>query len=489
MKITKDRNRKRIISEHIDKMAPQRERWRSRNRYYHEDNENYLRFLVPEGLRVLDLGCGNGNLLSSLKPASGVGVDLSEQSISVAREKFPDLEFVVGDIEDGGLIKSLKGPFDVIILSDTIGFFTDCQETLENLHDLCTPETRLIISCFSWLWQPVLRLAEKLGLKMPQVEMNWMATEDIFNLLQLADFEPVKAEWRLLFPKYCLGLGPLLNRYVAPLPVIRRLCLRNYTIARSMRKVSRENLSATVLVPCRNEEGNIEAAVQRIPRFCDDLEILFVEGNSQDNTLAEIERVIRQYSDLDIKVLVQDGVGKGDAVRKGFANARGEVLMILDGDLTMPPEDLPKFYEAVVSGKGEFVNGSRLVYPMEGQAMRFLNFWANRVFALLFTWLLNQRYTDTLCGTKVLRRNFYQKIEANRSYFGEFDPFGDFDLIFGATKLNLKTVEIPIRYADREYGETQISRFRHGWLLLKMVIFAFRKLKGFSCGGSRQSHP
>jgi glycosyltransferase involved in cell wall biosynthesis len=248
--------------------------------------------------------------------------------------------------------------------------------------------------------------------------------------------------------------------------------------------VEGKKLSATVVVPCRNEEGNIEAAVQRIPRFCEDLEIVFVEGNSQDNTLAEIERVIRGYPSLDIKLLVQEGVGKGDAVRKGFAHARGDILMILDADLTMPPEELPKFYEAIASGKGEFINGSRLVYPMEGQAMKFLNFWANRVFALLFTWLLNQRYTDTLCGTKVLKKSFYRKIEANRAYFGEFDPFGDFDLIFGAAKLNLKTVEIPIRYADREYGETQISRFRHGWLLVKMVIFAFRKLKGCSHGVS-----
>jgi SAM-dependent methyltransferase len=486
VKITKDKKRKQIIREYVDKMAPHRERWMSRNRYYYKENESYMRFLVPEGLRVLDLGCGSGKLLASLKPSYGVGVDLSEKSIAVAKQNFSGLEFIAGDIEDENLIKGLKGPFDIIILSDTIGFLTDCQETLENLHELCTPETRIIISYFSWIWQPVLRLAEKLGLKMPQVEMNWLAAEDICNLLHLADFEPIKAEWRLLLPKRFFGIGPMVNRYLAPLPLIRRICLRNYTIARSLRRVEKENLSTTVLVPCRNERGNIEAAVRRIPRFCDRLEILFVEGNSQDDTYAEIERVIKEYPDLDIKALKQDGVGKGDAVRKGFAHARGEVLMILDADLTMPPEDLPKFYAAIVSGKGEFINGSRLVYPMEGQAMRFLNFWANRVFALLFTWLLNQRYTDTLCGTKALKRKFYRQIETNRGYFGEFDPFGDFDLIFGAAKLHLKTIEVPIRYADREYGETQISRFRHGWLLLKMVVFAFRKLKGFPCGGSCQ---
>jgi glycosyltransferase involved in cell wall biosynthesis len=314
---------------------------------------------------------------------------------------------------------------------------------------------------------------------MPQGQQNWLSTEDISNLLALSDFEVVKREWRQLLPRRLLGLGYLVNRFIAPIAVIRRACLRNYIVARPLGTRQRLPMSATVLVPCRNERGNIEAAVQRIPRFCEDIEILFVEGHSQDGTLAEIERVISAYPDLDIKVLVQDGKGKGDAVRKGFANARGEVLMILDADLTMPPEALPKFYDVLVSGKGEFVNGSRLVYPMEQEAMRFLNLLANQVFSWLFSWLLNQRFTDTLCGTKVLTKKHYEQIAANRSYFGDFDPFGDFDLIFGACKLNLKVVEVPITYASRRYGETQISRFRHGLMLLRMVVFAFKKLKAF----------
>jgi glycosyltransferase involved in cell wall biosynthesis len=219
--------------------------------------------------------------------------------------------------------------------------------------------------------------------------------------------------------------------------------------------------------------------VRRLPDFCDDIELIFVEGHSRDGSLQEIHRVINAYPDRDIKVFEQEGIGKGDAVRKGFANARGDVLMILDADLTMPPEALTKFYDALASGKGEFINGSRLVYPMHDEAMRFLNLLANQGFSWLFSWLLNQRFTDTLCGTKVLRRRHYEQIVANRAYFGEFDPFGDFDLIFGAAKLNLKVVEIPVRYAAREYGETQISRFRHGWLLLRMVFFALRRLKAF----------
>ena len=472
-------SRKKQIQQQSDKLAINRDRWISKNSFFYKNDHSYMGFLVGNGKRVLELGCGTGQLLNALNPSYGIGVDISANMISVAQQNYPDLKFIQGDLEDESFISSLQeeGPFDFIILSDTIGYLDDCENTFAGLHSLCTPDTRLIISYYSWRWQPLLTLGEKIGLKMPSVEMNWLSTEDTMGFLQLADFETVKREWRQLVPRSLFGLGSLINRFIGTLPLIRRLSLRNYLVARSVRDVKLRQASTTVLIPCRNEKGNIENAVKRLPDFCEDLEIIYVEGNSQDGTLDEIHRVIEAYPDKDIKVLVQDGKGKGDAVRKGFDHARGDILMILDADLTVPPEDLPKFYKAISSGKGEYINGTRLVYPMDDQAMRFLNFWANRTFSVLFTWLLNQRFTDTLCGTKVLTKKNYEKIVANRSYFGDFDPFGDFDLIFGATKLNLKVVEVPIRYAAREYGETQISRFRHGWLLLKMVLFAYKKLK------------
>jgi SAM-dependent methyltransferase len=470
-------NRKKQIQQKSDELAKNRDKWIKKNNYFYSNDHSYMQFLVGEGKRVLELGCGTGQLLNKLIPSYGVGVDLSANMVSIAQQNYPNLEFIQGDLEDESLISSLQGPFDFIILSDTIGYLDDCENAFAGLHSLCTPDTRLIVSYYSWRWQPLLTLGEKIGLKMPSVEMNWLSTEDTMGFLHLADFETVKREWRQLVPRSLFGLGSFINRFIGTLPLIRRLALRNYLVARPVRDVKLRQVSTTVLIPCRNEKGNIENAVKRLPDFCEDLEILYVEGNSQDGTLDEIHRVIEAYPDKDIKVLVQDGKGKGDAVRKGFDHARGDILMILDADLTVPPEDLPKFYKAISSGKGEYINGTRLVYPMDDQAMRFLNFWANRTFSVLFTWLLNQRFTDTLCGTKVLTKKNYEKIVANRSYFGDFDPFGDFDLIFGATKLNLKVVEVPIRYAAREYGETQISRFRHGWLLLKMVLFAYKKLK------------
>lgn len=482
--------RKAAILEHIDKIAVERDGWRARNAGFYADDTAFLKFLIPEGARILDLGCGTGTLLAELKPSDGVGVDFSDNMVDVARSnypehEYPELQFRVGDVEALGALKGdLKGPFDFILLSDTLGFVDDCQALLDQLHDLCDEETRIVVAYYSHLWEPLLRAGEAVGLKMPQPEVNFLSPADIANILDLADFDVIKTEWRQLIPARLFGVGTAINRYIGTLPLIRKLSLRHFIVARSLRKAKRKDLSTTVLVPCRNEKGNIESAITRLPRFCADIEVLYVEGNSSDGTYEECERVRDHYGKpenggWDIKVFKQPGKGKGDAVRKGFDEASGDVLMILDADLTMPPEELPKFYDAIAGGKGEFINGSRLVYPMEKGAMRFLNYWANRTFAMIFSFLLNQRFTDTLCGTKVLTKADYQKIQAGRTYFGDFDPFGDFDLIFGAAKQNLKIVEIPMRYADRTYGEPQISRFRDGWLLLKMVVFAWRKLKAF----------
>jgi SAM-dependent methyltransferase len=470
--------RKRTILDASEKLAPDLEKWHQRNRYFHDEDTRYLKFLIRPGVRILELGCGRGDLLASLRPSQGVGVDFSPAMVALAKLRHSNLEFILGDCENAETIQSLgPRPFDVILLSDTIGSLEDIQKTFELLQQLCTAETRVVISFYSRLWEPLIRLAERIGLKRPTPAQNWLSTDDISGILALADFEEIKQEWRQLLPIRLMGLGPLVNRFIGTLPILRKLSVRYYMVLRSRQVPRTRQLSLSVIVPCRNERGNIEAAVRRLPKIAPMQEIIFVEGHSQDGTLDEINRVIAAYRHLKIKAAVQDGKGKGDAVRKGFDMAECDLLMILDADLTMPPEDLGKYYDLLANGKAEFVNGSRLVYPIEDGAMRFLNLIANRIFAMLFTYLLNQRVTDTLCGTKALSRAHYQQLVAGRDYFGNFDPFGDFDLIFGAAKLNLKSLEVPIRYVARTYGETQISRFRHGLLLLRMVAFAWWKLK------------
>jgi SAM-dependent methyltransferase len=448
------------------------------NAAYRDGDLKFMRFLIPPGKRVLELGCGRGDLLAALEPSYGVGVDFAPSAIARANELHPGLTFVLGDAEDAAALVSIEGPFDYIVIADTIGLFEDIDGTLRRVHHLCAPSTRIVIAYYSHLWEPILKAAEFIGVRRPQPRVNFIATVDFLNLMDLADFEVISQQQRQLIPFRWFGLGTFVNRYIAPLPGIRRLCLRTYLIGRPVRQFPDRQFSASILVPCRNERGNIENAILRMPRFGSSQEILFVEGNSSDGTFEECERVRDAYRDSwNIKVLKQDGKGKGDAVRKGFAAATGDVLMILDADLTMPPEALPKYHAVIESGKAEFVNGTRLIYPMENEAMRPLNLIANRFFAYLFSYLVNTRLTDTLCGTKVLLRKDYEVLARERGYFGNFDPFGDFDLIFGAAKQNLKIIETPIHYKARTFGETQISRFRDGWLLLKMVWFAYRKLK------------
>ena len=470
--------RKRDLLDYFERNVDELDRWREFNAAYHEDDRKFMQFLIPHGKRIHELGCGRGDLLAALKPSYGVGIDFGAETIAKANARHPDLYFVLGDVEDPATLSAIEGPFDYVVIADTIGMFEDIDGTLRLIHQHCAPSTRIIISYYSHLWEPVLKLAEALHLRSKQPEINFIATADFLNLMDIADFELISQEQRQLVPRRWLGLGPFINRFFAPLPGIRKLCLRTYLVGRPERLFQNRKFSASILVPCRNEKGNIENAILRMPRFGSAQEILFVEGNSSDGTFEECERVRDAYRESwDIRVLKQDGKGKGDAVRKGFAAAKHDVLMILDADLTVPPEALPKFQAVIESGKAEFVNGTRLIYPMEHEAMRPLNFIANRFFAYLFTYLVNTRLTDTLCGTKVLMRKDYELLAKERDYFGNFDPFGDFDLIFGAAKQNLKIIETPIHYKARTFGETQISRFRDGWLLLKMVWFAYRKLK------------
>lgn len=464
------------IRHHFDALAPEVERWRRRNRYYHDDQASYILHLTGRHRRILAVGCGNGDLLAALEPSRGVGIDLSPAMIGLAQRRHPNLIFFVGDAHRLPDIE--EESFDFIVLSDLLGYLDDIQVCLEELHRFCHAETRIIVSSYNFLWEPVIKLAEALSLKMPAPQQSWLALDDLRNLLALTDFQIVKTERRLLFPKYLPLLSAAINR-LGSLPGLSTLCLCQYVVARPQHRSIPTPLTVSIVIPTKNERGNIENAITRLPQFGAQQQIIFVDGHSTDGTAEEIQRVIAAHPDRSITLLRQTGSGKGDAVRLGFNHAQGDILMILDADLTVPPEDLLKFYRAIAMDKAEFLNGSRLIYPMESEAMRLLNLIANKIFAATFSWLLGQRLKDTLCGTKVLRRRHYFAIAENRSYFGDFDPFGDFDLLFGASKLNLKITEIPVRYRRRAYGETQISRFRHGWLLLRMVFFALKKIKWF----------
>ena len=409
--------------------------------YYHRYLENFISFLVPLGKRVFEIPA------TSEDPAS--------------------------------ILRSTEGTFEYIVLSDVLGYVYDVQELLTSLLPRCTPSSRIIITQYSHLWEPILRLASFLHLRRFSREQNWLSRHDIANFLALSGYEVVKSGGKMIFPLYIPLLTPLFNRVIANLPLINRLCLINYMVARPRPEGMPQTLpSLSIVVAARNEAGTIKRIIDELPTLGSFTELIFVEGNSTDNTREEIARRVEEYQgEKRLSWALQDGKGKGDAVRKGFGMAQGDILMIYDADMTVPPNEIARFYDAIASGTGEFINGSRLVYPMEKESMRLLNYIANKFFGTTFSWILDERLKDTLCGTKVLSRNDYADIEHGRSFFGDFDPFGDFDLLFGAAKLNRKIIDLPVHYKERIYGGTNISRFRHGWLLIKMVIFSLRKIK------------
>lgn len=464
-----------IRAAHWDAVAQQMDRWSGWGGTYHHRLTEIYQFLVAPGQRVLEIGCSQGNLLAALKPSVGVGVDFSGAMIERAAKRHPGLRFLQVDAHEINLDET----FDVIILSDLVNDLWDVQAVLEQIEPLTTPDTRVILNTYSRLWELPLSVAARLGLARPTLHQNWLTVEDTVGLLNLSNFEVIRQWQEVLCPLPIPLVEQLLNRVLVKIWPLNLGALANFIVARpKAASQPRADLPlVSVIVPARNEAGNIEQILARVPEMGRGTELVFVEGHSRDDTYAAIERAIAANPDRRCKLLRQTGVGKGDAVRLGFAVASGEIVTILDADLTVPPEDLPRFISALYERKAEFVNGVRLVYPMEKQAMRFLNLLGNKFFSLAFSWLLGQPIKDTLCGTKAMWRSDYLAIAANRAHFGDFDPFGDFDLLFGSAKLNLKIVDLPIRYRERTYGTTNIQRWRHGMLLLRMVAFAARRVK------------
>ncbi|MBU0991165.1 MAG: glycosyltransferase [Proteobacteria bacterium] len=440
---------------------------------YHKLLDRFFKSVVPTHMKVLELGCGEGDLLSELKPRSGVGVDFSPEMIKNARKKHPHMTFIEADIHDF----EIEGTFDYIILSDLLNDLWDVQHALNHIKKYTVPETKIVFNFYSRVWELPLSLAIKMKWATPVLKQNWFSTMDVKDILYLTDYEVLQSGSEILCPIYIPVLSPFANRFLSKIWPFNFFNFTAVMIARPKPKENKPHAKVSVVVPARNEEGNIPDIVNRIPEMGLGTEILFIEGGSSDNTWQTIEKVIADNPDKNIQCARQNEKGKGDAVRKGFSLATGDLFMILDADMTVLPEDLPKFYDVWQSGKAEFVNGVRLVYPMQQEAMRFFNLLGNKFFSIAFSWVLGQPVKDTLCGTKVISRKNYEIIVRNRSFFGDFDPFGDFDLLFGAAKINLKIADLPIRYHARRYGETNIDRWRHGLILLRMLVFAAHKLK------------
>ena len=472
--------RRQSARQHLAAIASRRESWITRNRYYYGLLTRLLRFVVEPDKMVLSVRCGTGYHLAAVSPKRGKGVDICTEMVQIARQRNSSFYFAVA-FPDKDEFRELFRPrekFDYILFSN-IGDTVDVLQALRNFRPLCLRQTRVLIESYNHLWEPLVRIAEWLGMKVPRTEQNWLSTADIRNLMKLAGFETLEIHRIVILPKYVPVLSAFLNRFCARLPLFKRLCMTQVVVGRLMPpSVPKEELSVSVIVPCKDEKGNIEDAAQRIPQLGGRTEIIFCDDASTDGTAEEVLRVQSLYPDKDIRLEHGPGVCKSRNVWTGFDAATGDILMILDADLTTIPEELPYFMDVIASGQAEFVNGSRLVYPVPKGAMTAANMLGNKFFSAAFTYLLGQRVKDTLCGTKVLWRSDWERIKPTLGTWGIEDRWGDYELLFGAAKLNLKILDLPVHYQERIYGSTKMTKvFRNGLIMLKMCWHGFLKLK------------
>src|SRR5213595_2727261 len=472
--------RRESTRDHLSKIAVRRQTWINRNRYYYELLNRLLRFLVEPQKKVLSVRCDIGNLLAVVRPSKGKGVDICAEIVEIARQRNPSFEFMVAfpDKEEFQQAFRADEKFDYILFND-IGDTVDVLQALRNLAPLCQRHTRLLITTYNHLWEPFVTFAEWIGMKVPRTEQNWLSISDIRNLLKLAGFEALETHRIVLLPKYLPLLSRFLNRFCARLPFLSKLCMTQVVVARVVPPaVALDHLTVSVVIPCKNEKGNVEDAVRRIPSLAVRTELIFCDDQSTDGTAAEVRRVQSCYPEKNIRLEHGPGVCKSRNVWTGFDAAKGDILMILDADLTTIPEELPYFVDVIVSGQAEFVNGSRLVYPVPKGAMNGANMLGNKFFSVAFTYLLGQRVKDTLCGTKVLWRSDWERIRPMLGSWGTEDRWGDYELLFGATKLNLKILDLPVHYQERIYGSTKMTKvFRNGLIMLRMCWHGFLKLK------------
>lgn len=433
----------RVVEAHYDAVAKWYDDWKRRNALYHGTQKAFYAARVRPGARVVEIGCGTGEILAAVEPGLGVGIDRSRAMLRRARRKFGDLHWVRADAD---ALPLRLDRFDAVLLPDLIDRLPDAWTTFRALSARMRPGAEILATFVAPVWGPVLHLLESLGLKVPSGPTNYLDRGDVVGLARLCDLDVVEE-------------GSLL------------LGLIQYVRARRRAETAvAKPLQVSVVIPCHNEEGNILPAIERMPEMGAGTEILFVDDGSTDGTWAEMEEAARR--DRRVRIIpIRPNRGKAHAVVAGMNAATGDVLMICDADLTVAPEELPNFLAPIAEGRAEFVNGTRMAYPMEGEAMRFANFLGNHLFSWVLSWIMGVRITDTLCGTKVLKKADFLKIPMGR------DPWGDYDLLFGAARNGLRIVEMTVHYRARQAGVSKMRPFRHALVLLKMCLRGFLEVK------------
>ena len=460
---------KESVEEHFDGIAPNYDYWKKKNAYYYSTIKTFIARIIPPGGSVLEVGCGTGEILAAMRPRRGVGIDISKNMVELAGKKFPQYTFIHSPVES----LPIDEKFDYVIMVDVVDHVRDVMDVFQNLYRFCHAETQVILTTINPWWDPILAVMERFGAKMPEGPHNFIEKRNLTKMLELMDFAVSYSGYLLLFPKRIPVLSFLANALGTRMWGIQKLSAVQYMLIHPTVKNNIDlGLGCSVIIPCYNEEDNIEEAVRRVPKMGKATEIIVVNDCSTDNTAQKVKDMQKDYPNLKL-IDYSPNRGQGYAVRRGFEAATQEVLMILDADISTFPEELPRFFDPLNKGLCQFVNGTRMVYPMENQAMRTLNLLGNKIFGLTMSFITQQNLTDTLCGTKA----FYKK-DLGRIRWG-LDKWGDFDLLFGAARTGKKIMEVPVHYMSRKSGESKMKAFRHGLHLLRACYLGFKELVFF----------
>jgi SAM-dependent methyltransferase len=453
------------IAAHFGGLASSYRQLKHRNRYYNQFLIRWCRSFIAPGQRILDVGCGRGDVLAELKPAGGVGIDLSQAMVEAAAAEFPNLSFRHAAVEDF----DGEAGFDAALLINTAEYTFDMGAVIARCHRALRDNGKLLLTTANPLWSPVFHFASRLGLRIPECERLFVTNEDLVNLLRLHGFDVVYKRMSLLVPKYIPFLSDFLNNTWSRIPILRLLSSTQFIVARKVPAARRE-YSVSIVVPCYNERGNIERCIREVRKIGSRTELLFVDDGSKDGTAEAVDPALNP--DIDVRVIrYTPNRGKGHAVTMGFNAASGDIVMILDADLTTMPEELAPVYEAFAAGHAEFVNGTRFIYPMEGRAMKWANYVGNKMFNILVSLVMECRVSDTLCGTKAMFRRNYISMEMGR------DPWGDYDFLFGAAQQRLLIRELPVHYRERLAGFSKMNSMKHTVNLLRMCWHGFFQVK------------
>ena len=453
------------IRAHFEALAPEYPGLKQRNAYYNDYLVRWCRSLVPPGRRVLDIGSGRGDVLDAVRPSEGLGLDLSPEMSRRAAIDFPRFEFRTGAVED--LVSEKK--FDIALLINTLEYTYDAGVVLDRARAALRDNGKLLITTANPVWAPVLRTASSLGLRIPECRRLFLTNEDIVNLLALHGYEPVYKSMDLMMPKGGRSLADAFNWAVSRTPYLRMLSSTQLIVARKVPE-KRRDYSVSIVIPCHNEVDNVDRCVREVRKLGTRTEVIFVDDGSTDGTAKAVDP--SHNPDVDVKVIsYSPNEGKGRAVKRGFDAATGDLLMILDADLTTHPEELGPLYEAFAEGRTEFVNCTRMVYPMDSAAMKFMNYVGNKMFTIAVSLIMGARVSDTLCGTKAMFRWDYEHMTMGR------DPWGDYDFLFGAAQQRLVIRELPVHYRDRVFGMSKMAATKHTINLLKMCVRGFRQVQ------------